>query len=447
VAQPTRKTWIPLALLATACSSGPAYQGEDVRWLVDHGYFDEAVRVASQAVQAAPDDPAAQAAHRDVTVAWWIERGRRLTFEDEDEQALEAFQAALVLAPESQVARSWVRKTQLKIAELAFRQAIELHANDRMPEALEAYERALVHDPEDENAQIGRRISQRLLQHRAGLGSRYFRDGLEASSRYWLEYARARYAYAEKYQGENGRAGTRKREVQRLLAVQRIAAGRTFEEQASFGAARGEYRIALTFDPDSADALEGLERAQLELEVSEQIKRARMEIVRGRLEKAEEMGRAALERTQAQRDAAEGLLAEVREQRLADLYGSALSLERDGRYEESLERFDALLAESEYFRDAITRRDTLREYVRRAAELYERAQASADQQDKVALLRQIELFWPEYRDVRAQLSALETGPAEPGARAPEARRTGAPGSEAPASDTRNPGAREMDPRF
>jgi hypothetical protein len=89
------------------------------------------------------------------------------------------------------------------------------------------------------------------------------------------------------------------------------------------------------------------------------------------------------------------------------VYRDALALERDWRYEEAAVRYDELLAEAQFYKDAIARRDTLNEYVRRAAELYEKAGAAATPEEQLMFLRQIELFWPEYKDVPVRIRALE----------------------------------------
>jgi hypothetical protein len=88
------------------------------------------------------------------------------------------------------------------------------------------------------------------------------------------------------------------------------------------------------------------------------------------------------------------------------VYRDALALERDWRLEEAVARYDELLAEAQFWKDAITRRNTLQEYVRRAPELYEKAAAAATKEEQLQILRQIELFWPEYRDVSTRIRDL-----------------------------------------
>jgi hypothetical protein len=54
------------------------------------------------------------------------------------------------------------------------------------------------------------------------------------------------------------------------------------------------------------------------------------------------------------------------------------------------------------------RKVPLEQYVRLAAELYEKAQAATSKEEKIRLLEQIRLIWPEYKDTSEQLKALST---------------------------------------
>ncbi|MBL8861415.1 MAG: hypothetical protein JNK02_05330 [Planctomycetes bacterium] len=394
------------ALLAWGCASTPRPEDQDARWLVAHGYFDEAVRKAAAAVERAPEDPAAQRLHRETSVAWHVERGRRLTFADQDVEAIEAFLDALAVDPQSRESAHWLEKTRRKLALRELGLGLELHANDQIAEAVTHYEAALAADPLVPGAREARELAVLLLRYRAGLGTSYFKDGLHAYSDYWLEYARSRFDYAQKYQGAQSRARDRRDEVQALLAVQRLAAGRAHEEHGRFGAARGEYRMAVLLDPGNEDAKAALERARTEQQAGEKLKLARIEIVRGRPEKAQKLAEEALALTTAQQDLADGVLAELRDARLDAVYRDALAMERDWRFAEAADRYDELLAEAQFWKDAIARRDTLREYVRRAAELYEKSGSSATPEEELQTLRQIELFWPEYRDVPVRIREL-----------------------------------------
>jgi tetratricopeptide (TPR) repeat protein len=396
--------------LAAGCGSSRGHVREEARWSVDHGDFDEAVRMAAKAAEENPDDPVLQQLHRDASVAWLLDQGRRATFADDDDEALRLFNHALELDPQSAEAQDWLAKTNRKLATRWLEIALELHAKDDIEAALTAYEHALEYMPADKDALTGRGLSLLILNHREGLGRKYFNEGLHALADYWLEQARSRFAYSRKYQPEDTRTRDRKKQVDTLLAVQRLALGREFENKLKFGAARNEYRIALLLDPASEDAKAGLVRSNIEMEVRRKLETAGMDIVRGRYDHATRLVEEATALTSQQKDMCDGKLAAIREARFEKAYREALALERDYQYEEAVKKYGELLAQADFYKDVITRKDTLEEYMRLATDLYARAQAESDATKKLELLRQISVFWPEYKDVAAQIKALETQP-------------------------------------
>lgn len=397
--------------LCAGCGTQSNSVSDDVRRLVDHGHFEEAVRKSADAAADAPGNAELEALHREATVALLLERGRRLTFDDQDEEALTLFEKAVATLPESKEAGDWLAKTKRKLAERWMNMALELHAKDEIEAALAAYESSLKYAPADKDALTGRDLALLILSHRAGLGRTYFDDGLHALADYWLEQARSRFTYARKYQPTDTRTNERKGQVETLLSVQRIALGRQAEEDRHFGAAHSEYRHALALDPNSQDAKDGIARSKIELEVNALLVRASMDIVRGRFDNATKIVEEALGKTVAQKDMCEGKLAAIREARFEKAYREALSLERDDRFEEAVVAYTELLAKSEFYKDVITRKDTLEEYIRLAGDLYTRAQTEADPKAKLALLQQIQVFWPEYKDVVNQVKALTPPPA------------------------------------
>lgn len=395
-----------VGILAAGCASTDRSTSDEVRRLVAHGDYDEAVHRAASAASAAPDDAALAALHREASLAWLIEQGRRSTFADEDETALEWFEKAVALDPESRIARDWRDKTNRKLSKRWLDRALELHAKDDMEAALAAYETALRYEPADPDAMTGRNLSLQVLQHRGGLGKTYFDDGLRALADYWLEQARSRFSYSHKYQPTDPRTKDRRRHVEVLLAAQRVALGEESEKAREFGTARMEYRLALTLEPDNAAAKAGVERCTKEIEVTTLLTRASMDITRGRFDLATQLAEEALAKSEQQKDVCQGKLDAIREARLEKEYQAALALERDDRFEEASQAYGEILAKVQYYKDVIARKDTADEYVRLAADLYARATAATDPAAKLALLRQIQVFWPQYKDVETQIAEL-----------------------------------------
>ena len=69
--------------------------------------------------------------------------------------------------------------------------------------------------------------------------------------------------------------------------------------------------------------------------------------------------------------------------------------------------YDELLARTDYYEDSRARRGTLVDYVESAGRLYGEIPKAGDAQGKLSLLKQIEIFWPEYRDIQERIQRLE----------------------------------------
>lgn len=396
---------LPVLLVLAACSSNGARDEDSIDWLVAHGRYEEAVRKSAAAAQKKPGDAKLQQRHRDATLALLLEQGRRLTFLDQDEAALVKFGEAAELAPERIEPKMWIKKTRHKLAETYLERGLELHASDKLAEAIEAYDGALRYEPDNRSAQTGLAEATLAVNYRTGLGKAYYEQGTRSLSEAWIERARHEYDAADKYLDDE-KIDARKRQVAVELAEARTSVAAQLEADEKFDAARNEFRLATRLDPKNTRAIEGKARCENEAHVAELMRDANNDITRGRfdaaLKKAEEAGRLTL----AQKERVEGLKNKIAEARYDTFYKEALSLERDGKYPEAVARFGDLLAIAAYYKDALTRKETLEDFIRRADLLYSQAAAETDPVKRSDLLRQILSFWPDYRDVQDQLRAL-----------------------------------------
>jgi tetratricopeptide (TPR) repeat protein len=294
-----------------------------------------------------------------------------------------------------------------KLSRTWLERGLELHASGKLAEAVEAYEKALEYAPGDPSALNGLGDAIIQINYRDGMGKQYFEEGIRSLSAYWLEQARSRFSYSDKYQPEDPKTLQRKKQVDALLAQQRVTVGKGIEATGRFGAARNEYRLAVALEPENAEAKAGLDRCTNESKAAKLLEQAKMEIVRQRLDHALELIEEGEGLTTVQKDMFEGARAQVEQSRFELKYQSALALERDYQYEKAIAKYDELLQETEYYKDSIARKETLQEYVRLAAELYEKALKAATDDERLESLRKIRVFWPEYKDVAAQLAQLE----------------------------------------
>ncbi len=396
------------ACAATAASSDPV---DDVREDVYHGRYDKAVREAATLREKHPDDPRYESLHKEASVAYLLDQGRHETFRDRDTEALAIFRQANELDPSSKEAEDWIHKTLRKMSRTWLERGLELHASGKLQDAVEAYEKSLEYVPGDSSALNGLGDAVIQINFREGMGKQYFEEGMRALSAYWLDQAKARFLYSNKYEPGDDKVGQRSAQVNALLAQQRVTVARGFEQESLYGAARNEYRLAVALDRTNVDAKAGLDRCTSEWKASQQLEQARMEIVRNRLDRARELVDEGDQLTVAQKDLFEGARAKIEQARLEREYQEALTFERDYRFEQAIAAYADLLKDVEYYKDAITRKETLEEYVKLAGELYASAAAATTDDEKLDALRKINVFWPEYKDVPDQLAKLE-GPAD-----------------------------------
>ena len=269
---------IALAAFAS-CASSEAERRAEVSELVARGYYAEAVRVAAEQSQKRPGDKSAEENYRVASAAYLLEQGRRATFADRDDEALEHFYDALEIAPDLPEVRAWIEKTRNKLTFRWLNIAAERYALEDLPGAQAAYEQVLVHDPQNPQASFGLGRVLLLINHRTGVGEEYYNQGVRALADYWLNQAKSSFAYTSKYLPGLERANQREQEVKLLLAGQRAALARDLEEQGSFAAAKNEYRLTILLDPQHAEAQEGFKRCGLEVEAEEDLEIAGMMVV------------------------------------------------------------------------------------------------------------------------------------------------------------------------
>ena len=93
--------------------------------------------------------------------------------------------------------------------------------------------------------------------------------------------------------------------------------------------------------------------------------------------------------------------------RVEQRYQIALDLEHDFSFPEAVEAFKELLTTRDFYKDARARIDSLEGYVATAARLYDEAAAATDGTKRLDLLQEIDVFWPEYKDIAEQIRALK----------------------------------------
>ena len=89
-----------------------------------------------------------------------------------------------------------------------------------------------------------------------------------------------------------------------------------------------------------------------------------------------------------------------------EMYERALRCERDHRYLTAMDLYIEILEGRGSYKDAALRRSTLVALQRLAEQLYARGVAAESDEEALDNFEQIEVFWPEFRDVAERLREL-----------------------------------------
>lgn len=380
---------------------------QSVDWLVDHGLFDEAVRSAAVQVEAHPGDSQVRVTYQRASIAWHLDQARTLTFAGKDDEALAQVQLALAIQPDNQVVMDWNHKTRRKLGGAWSDVAQDLHSADDLPRAQAAYQLALEYRPDLVEAEAGLNQVRRQISWRDDLGETYYDQGVRAISDWRLELAHSRFTASGKYRPDDPRPVRRVTEVERELSVRHGRIALQLEKDGYHAAARNDFRVALMLNENNSEAEQGLARARTEALADEFLLKGRMATLRGEFTEAREILLEGKQISVARPTMFDEALDAIVEAQIKRTYQKAIDLEHDFRYKAAIAKFRQILAVREYYEDCRARMATLEDYVRDAAALYERIVKSTDETEALQLLRQIELFWPEYLDIRKRIQVLE----------------------------------------
>ncbi len=404
------------ALLA-GCASVDAKV--DVQDLIQDVRFSEALEIATERHEKRPNDPEVQADYDLARAAWLMEEGRQLTYDSRDAEALQHFEAADALLPDHPVILRWVGKSRAELYESWGVKAFSAEASGEFEEALEAYLRALEFAPGPDSvletadlAAAGIERVEQAIAYRAGRFEDYYTDGVRAIRRFRTAEAARDFAAALKYDDEAVDAEQRRTEVQGMLAEERLRIAAELEASGLHRAAANEYRIAQLYGPELPAALEGEARAEIEIEVLDALDEADRLLRRQRFDEAFAKLDEATAKTVLQVEEVAAARAGAEQVRLTHIYDTAIELQSDYRFEDSVAAYDELLEMAGgFYDDAISRRDTVVDFMAEAERVYGLYEAASDEKQRLRHLRNLELIWPTYKDAEARLAELRANQA------------------------------------
>ncbi len=402
-----------LALLALACASGPRVSDisiQSIESLTRNGDYARAARASVQLLDdLGPSSalrPRVIALQEEISIASGLETVRQMVFEGREVEALAIVEDLKAAHPGVEAIDAWMERVRTKIADGWFEMARAAVADERFDDARHAYAMSVEFDPTRAVVQDLLTELDRVEAWRAGVADEIYYSGVGHLVGGRLLEAAGDFGKVGKYREKPTRAKQRVSEVNVLLADARVASAAALVAEGHFSAAAKEYEEAARLNPNSEQIAADLERMRAEARANQMLIEGRSMILRGELERGAEEITAGLELTDLQKDAFQSELDGIGERRVRAAYDRALGLEHDFQFEQAVVAYEAILESRDFFRDCRARIDVLKDKITEAERLHAEAAQAEDGAAELALLRQIEVFWPDYRDIPGRIRAL-----------------------------------------
>lgn len=401
------------ALLALACASGPEsaeIRIESIEALTRKGDYAGAASATVQLLDelgpGAAERPRVAALQKEISVASGLETVRQMVFEGREVEALPIVEELQAAHPDVEAIDAWMDRVRTKIADGWFERARTAVAEERFDDARFAYAKSVEFDPTRAVVKDLLTELNRVEAWRADVAEEIYFSGVGHLVGGRLLEAAGDFGKVGKYREKPTRANQRVSEVNVLLADARVASAAALVADGHFSAAAKEYEEAARLNPSSDQIAADLERMRAEARANQMLIEGRSMILRGELERGAEEIAAGLELTNLQKDVFQRELDGIGERRVQAAYDRALGLEHDFRFEQAVTAYEAILESRDFFKDCRARVDVLKDKIAEAERLFAAAAQAEDEEAELALLRQIEVFWPDYSDIPGRIRAL-----------------------------------------
>jgi len=400
------------ALLGASCAStaGTDRRIEGIQDLVREGEYVAAAEASADLTESLSEGSDARArAERlqvEVSIASGLASARELSLADRDTEALAIIEELDAAHPGYPVIDEWRLRTREKLGRRWFRAAREAVAAEDFDAARAAYARSIEYDPTPSLSEDLLADLARIEDYRAQVAEDLYYGGVRLFTDLQIAEAVNRFEAVQKYDEGNEKALRREAESKSVLADDRAAEGERLAAMGFYSAAAKEYVQANRLDPDDERISALLAELRVEAKVQEDLINAQSMVLRSEFDDAVALLGDALERTKRQRESVQAAIQAAEDARTEARYRRAVDLQYDFQFERALGVYDEILGGRDFYKDVRARADALRGYVADAERLYAAVEASEYDAEKLDLLRQIEVFWPDYRDVQERISAL-----------------------------------------
>jgi tetratricopeptide (TPR) repeat protein len=399
---------LSLAVVLAGCSN-VSHHMADAEAAIGRADWLHAWDSIQQAREAAPGDPAVEAAYWRVRKLWLLERARSMIFANRDADALAELEKVLTLDPEEPTALAWRQKAIEKLAIRATDQGDELARSGKLEDALLRYNEALGFIPGDERATTGLEELGEVWSSNRQRARLHFLDGLRAGSDNLSGQSLYHLRRALELDPGLEEARAPLAEAERRVQEDLLETARDMIERGSYHGAKHAIESA----PQSMRTLPGVEEllslANAEIEVNDLRDDGQIALARGELTVARAKLEAAFEKSAKRREQIGEMLLALRGRELEAEYLAAKDLELLGSLDAAIEAYAKLDARSPSYRDVRDRTRELKVRVEEAKKAYDlgiAAQEAGQTEAALTHFADVLLYWTNYRDVAERIASL-----------------------------------------
>lgn len=401
--------------LAATISCATRAQIKEGDALFERGDYAGASRSYEMAAKDNPEDEAIQLKWRVARVFKNIDEGRALVFEDRLLEAFERFEEAMRIDPRNETAPKWIEKAKSKFVGQKVIEGFDLLSEEDYSGATDSFQKALLYDPRSESALHGLEKIRTTLDQQLAKADNYLLRGVRDRAANLVGQAAANFRKAEDLNPADPEARQKGSEARARLAEQKFLEAQKLESDGHLGAALVQYRSIRAIDPQFPGLAEKVGQVEVELKARDLLARGKKLLLRGDFDGA----RLSFDEARKMMPSAgvikaiEEALQETQEREISALYLAARNLEHASRFQEAVEKYEALLKKTSFHEDAIARLDLVRAAVAKAVESYEKGIRAEEAGEKAAALQayqEIFAFYPKFRDVALRIEKLKQAP-------------------------------------
>lgn len=401
------------ALVLASCASGPSASRrrlDDIVKMTRAAQYRQAAAASVELLEAldegSPLHAEVKQVQSEISLASGLSVARTYLLADRNEDALSILKELDAAHPDSTIVDDWRTRVEIKIADEYFDDARYALGSGSFDAAREAYAKSVEFDPSRMVVQDLLAELDRVEAWRKEVAEGYYYKGVGNLVDGRFRESVGDFGKVKKYRENPERATRRISEVNRQLAQFRVKSAEQLVADGRFAAAAKEYVEAARLDPESEEIARNLKALRSEALAQQMLFEARSMILRGELDEGRKKLDEAKELTALQVEAFDAEIASIAERRVRTSYEGAIGFEHDFQFEKAVTAYESILEDRDYYKDVRARIDALTDKIARAKRLYGEFEAATTDADRLEILRQIEVFWPDYRDIPSRIQAL-----------------------------------------